>query len=169
LIFSGWKTDVLAALPELLRRSDTPERFKESLKGIDTLEELNERISKARAEDARIMNELKAVKELVETDEGINASYGAVRYNEVIRDLTYMIVSPGKVKLSSEEAAGYLSQIIIYFYAQIVSDPTAPELVKKIVREIRDDSALLEYSADAWAKIQERSRQRQAQWQQSSG
>jgi len=169
LILSGWKTDVLAALPELLRRSDTPERFKESLKGIDTLEELNERISKARAEDARIMNELKAVKELVETDEGINASYGAVRYNEVIRNLTYMIVSPGKVKLSSEEAAGYLSQIIIYFYAQIVSDPTAPELVKKIVREIRDDSALLEYSADAWAKIQERSRQRQAQWQQSSG
>ncbi|MCX6653573.1 MAG: hypothetical protein NTY03_00475 [Candidatus Bathyarchaeota archaeon] len=169
LILSGWKSNVLAALPTLLRRSDTPEKFKEALNGIDTLEELNVRISKARDEEARITNDLKAVKELVEKDEGINASYAAVRYNEVIRNLTYMMVSPEKVKLSSEETAGYLINIILYFYAKILNDPSAPEVIKKTVGEINDHvSVLAPYGVKTWEGIEERSRQRQALGQQPS-
>jgi hypothetical protein len=170
LIISEWKPEVLAALPTLLRRSDTPERFKEALDGIDTLEELNERITKARAEEERITNELKAIKELVETDENINASYAAVRYNEVIRNVTNMMVSPGKVKLSSEETAGYLTNIILYFYAQILSDPTAPVLIKKTVGEIDEHlSVLAPYGVKTWAGIEERIRQTKIPGRQPSG
>jgi hypothetical protein len=115
-------------------------------------------------------SELKTIKELMEKDLNIYASAMAIRYNEVIRNLTYMVVSPEKVELSSEEATGYLVIILLYVLKKIGSDPSAPEAIRKTLGEIEKHvSDLMPYGLKTRREIEERSRQRGVLGQQPSG